>query len=99
VTAQSAFSNFRITILIRFSDVMDANALVHELQGQLWVDKVNKTYRTGGRLCQCVSTFHPDKLPCRLDGTFHHGAFNAGMKMVFGDSTAWMAVLRLPRVV
>ncbi|TAQ90749.1 hypothetical protein B7494_g929 [Chlorociboria aeruginascens] len=49
---------------------MDTNALidlVHEVQGQLWVDKVNEIYRTG-RLCQWVSTFHPDKLPCQLDG-------------------------------
>ncbi|PGG96623.1 hypothetical protein AJ80_09802 [Polytolypa hystricis UAMH7299] len=53
-----------------FSDVIDTNALidlVHEVQGQLWVDKVNETYSTG-RLCQWVSTFHPDKLPCQLDG-------------------------------
>lgn len=77
---------------------MDTNALidlVHEVQGQLWVDKVNETYRTG-RLCQWVSTFHPHKLPCQLEGTFHHGAFNAGIKMVFNDSTAWM--VRFPRV-
>jgi aminoglycoside phosphotransferase (APT) family kinase protein len=77
---------------------MDTNALidlVHEVQGQLWVDKVNETHRTG-RLCQWVSTFHPDKLPCQLDGTFHHGAFNAGMKMVFSNSTSWM--VRFPRV-
>ena len=71
---------------------MDTNALidlVHEVQGQLWVDKVNETHLMG-RLCQWVSTFHPDKLPCLLDGTFHHGAFNAGMRMVFSDSTVWM---------
>ncbi|KAK0115668.1 hypothetical protein ONS95_000064 [Cadophora gregata] len=77
---------------------METNALldiVHEAQGQLWVDKVNETYRTG-RLCEWVSTFHPDKLSCQLDGTFHHGAFNAGMKMVFSDGTAWM--VRFPRV-
>ncbi len=77
---------------------MDTNAvidLVHEVQGQLWVDKVNETHRKG-RLCQWVSTFHPEKLPCQLDGTFHHGAFNAGMKMVFNDKTAWM--VRFPRV-
>ncbi|RDW67225.1 phosphotransferase family protein [Aspergillus mulundensis] len=76
---------------------METNALidlVHQVQGELWVDKVNETYRTG-RLCQWVSTFHPNKLPCQLDGTFHHGAFNAGMKMVFSDSTAWM--VRFPR--
>lgn len=77
---------------------MDTNALidlVHEAQGQLWVDKVNETHRTG-LICQWVSTFHPNKLPCQLDGTFHHDAFNTGMKMVFSDSTAWM--VRFPRV-
>lgn len=76
---------------------MDTNAilnLIHVAQDQLWVDKVNEAHITG-RLCQWVSTFHPNKLPCVLDGTFHHGAFNAGMKMVFSDSTAWM--VRFPR--
>ncbi|OKL55256.1 hypothetical protein UA08_09477 [Talaromyces atroroseus] len=80
------------------SDVMDTNAiidLVHEMQGQLWVDKVNETHRTG-HLCKWVSTFHPEKRPCQLDGTFHYGAFNAGMKMVFNDNSAWM--VRFPRV-
>ncbi|KAK2741550.1 hypothetical protein FQN55_008305 [Onygenales sp. PD_40] len=77
---------------------METNALVdiaHEMLGQLWVDKVNETHRTG-HLCQWVSSFHPNKLPCRLDGTFHHGAFNAGVKMIFNDNTAWM--VRFPRV-
>ncbi|PLB52195.1 phosphotransferase enzyme family protein [Aspergillus steynii IBT 23096] len=77
---------------------MDTNELVdivHEMQGQLWVDKVNESHRTG-RLCQWVSTFHSEKLPCQLEGTFHHGAFNAGVKMVFPDCTAWM--VRFPRV-
>ena len=71
---------------------METNELIdlaHEMQGELWVDKVNEAQRTG-RLCQWVSTFHPNRLPCRLDGTFHHGAFNAGIKMVFSDNTAWM---------
>lgn len=77
---------------------MDTNAVidtVHEVQGEVWVDRINEAHRTG-RLCPWVSTFHPDRLSCRLEGTFYHGAFNAGMKMVFGDSTAWM--LRFPRV-
>ncbi|KAK1770070.1 phosphotransferase enzyme family protein [Phialemonium atrogriseum] len=77
---------------------MDYNALIdlgYQVQGQLWVDKVNKTYGTG-HLCQWVSTFHPGGLPCQLEGTFHYGAFNAGMKMVFRDGTAWM--VRFPRV-
>ncbi|KAL5362777.1 hypothetical protein BJX96DRAFT_166930 [Aspergillus floccosus] len=77
---------------------MDTNAItdfVHEVQSQLWVDKINETHASG-RLCQWVSTFHPNQLPCLLDGTFHHDAFNAGMKMVFSDSTTWM--VRFPRV-
>lgn len=76
---------------------MEVNSLVdivHEVQDLLWVDKVNETHQTG-RLCPWVSTFHPDKLPCQLDGSFHHGAFNAGMKMVFSDNTSWM--VRFPR--
>lgn len=80
-----------------FSDVMDTNwlvELVHEVQGDLWVDRVNETHRID-RLCPWVSTFHPNNLPCQLEGTFHHGAFNAGMKMVFNDGTAWM--VRFPR--
>ncbi|PCH06956.1 Aminoglycoside phosphotransferase [Penicillium occitanis (nom. inval.)] len=77
---------------------MDTNALVdivHEVQSQLWVDKINEAHRSD-HLCKWVSTFHPGRLPCQLDGTFHHGAFNAGMKMVFSDNTAWM--VRFPRV-
>jgi len=78
---------------------MDYNALIdlaYQVRGQLWVDKVNETLRTG-RLCPWVSTFHPDGLPCQLEGrTFHNGAFNAGLKMVFGDGTAWL--VRFPRV-
>ncbi|KAJ5477831.1 hypothetical protein N7530_003340 [Penicillium desertorum] len=76
---------------------MDSNALldlVHAVQDQLWVDKVNEAHITS-RLCPWVSTFHPEKLPCALEGTFHHGTFNAGVKMVFSDSTAWM--VRFPR--
>lgn len=77
---------------------METNApldLIYEAQGQLWVDKINHTHSMG-RLCPWVSTFHPENLPCQLDGTFHHGAFNAGVKMVFSDNTAWM--VRFPRV-
>ncbi|KAL3456143.1 hypothetical protein BJX64DRAFT_296895 [Aspergillus heterothallicus] len=76
---------------------MDTNALVeyiHEAQCHLWVSKVNESHRTGS-LCPWVSTFHPQKLSCHLEGTFHHGAFNAGVKMVFSNRTAWM--VRFPR--
>jgi aminoglycoside phosphotransferase (APT) family kinase protein len=77
---------------------MDKNALidiVHDFQSQLWVDKINETHRSG-HLCKWVSALHPAQLSCHLDGTFHHGAFNAGLKMVFADNTAWL--VRFPRV-
>lgn len=70
--------------------------IVHEMQGEIWVDKINDRLKLG-RLCSWVSTFHPNKLPCRLEGdTLYYGAFNAGLKMVFSDGTAWM--VRFPRV-
>jgi hypothetical protein len=77
---------------------MDYNALIdlgYVAQGQLWVDKVNETYAKD-LFCRWVSTFHPHELPCQLEGTFCYGAFNAGLKMVFPDGTAWM--VRFPRV-
>jgi hypothetical protein len=76
-------------------DTNEINDLVQEVRGQLWVDKVNEA-QSASRLCPWVSTFHPDKLLCQLDGTFYHGAYNAGMKIVFSDGTVWM--VRLPRV-
>lgn len=81
-----------ISAIEAFSDVTDTNALidlVYEVQGLLWVDKVIETRRTG-RLYQWMSTFYPDRLLCRLDRTSHHGAFNAGMRIVFSDNTAWI---------
>lgn len=81
-----------------FSKIMDYNALIDlgfEVKGQLWVDKIIATYKEGF-LCPWVSTFHPGNPPCRLEGTFHNGAFNAGLKMVFPDGTSWM--VRFPRV-
>ncbi len=77
---------------------MECNMLIdldHEVQGGLWVDMVEGTY-AAGLLCPWVSTFHPQKLPCVLEeGAVFSGAFNAGVKMVFSDGTAWM--VRFPR--
>ncbi|OJJ72632.1 hypothetical protein ASPBRDRAFT_54448 [Aspergillus brasiliensis CBS 101740] len=83
---------------------MDTNALHDHLntaQDQLWATKINLIHENN-HFCQWVSTFHPENLPCRLVGTFHHGAFNAGLKMVFNDhhnqhhhSPSWL--LRFPR--
>jgi len=75
---------------LKTSAVMFNNGLVdlgHQVQGQLWVDKLNRAHGTG-RLCPWVSTFHPGGLACELEGGFRHGSFNAGVKMVFSDGTA-----------
>jgi hypothetical protein len=68
--------------------------LGHQVQGQLWVEKLNRAHGAG-RLCPWVSTFHPSGLACELEGGFRHGSFNAGVKMIFSDGTAWM--VRFPR--
>lgn len=46
--------------------------LLHAAEETVWVKKVN-TARVDGRLCSWASGFHPEKLPCRLDGGFMNG--------------------------
>ncbi|KUJ07302.1 uncharacterized protein LY89DRAFT_677923 [Mollisia scopiformis] len=43
-----------------------------------------------------VSTFHPERLHCQIEGGFLHGSYNVGQKVVFSDGTAWL--VRFPRV-
>lgn len=70
--------------------------LAQDLQGDLWEDRLNEAYRSG-RLCAWVSGFHHRRLPCQLEHNgLHHGAYNAGLKLVFDDGVAWL--LRFPRV-
>lgn len=69
--------------------------LIHEVQKNAWVDRVNAA-RVDGRMCHWVSTLHPDGLPCRLDGGFLNGAYNVCQKFVFNDGTT--QILRFPRV-
>lgn len=69
--------------------------LIHEVQKHVWVGRVNSA-RVDGRMCHWVSTLHPDRLPCQLDGGFLHGAYNLCQKFIFGDNT--IQVLRFPRV-
>lgn len=69
--------------------------LIHEVQQNSWVDRVNAA-RIDGRICQWVSTLHPDRLPCQLDGGFLHGSYNVCQKLIFNNGTA--QILRFPRV-
>ncbi|KAF9886617.1 hypothetical protein FE257_011257 [Aspergillus nanangensis] len=68
---------------------------LHKAEESVWVDRVNEA-RLNGRLCSWMSTFHPCKLPCRIEGGFLNGSYNLCQKFIFEDNTAW--VLRLPRV-
>lgn len=69
--------------------------LIHEAQKDVWIDRVNEA-RVDGRMCHWVSTLHPDRLSCRLDGGFLHGAYNLCQKFIFADNTTW--ILRFPCV-
>jgi aminoglycoside phosphotransferase (APT) family kinase protein len=79
------------------SDDMDVNRrieLIHEVESMLWVERVNQT-RTK-LLPEWISTLHPDRLCCQIEGGFLHGAYNVGQKVTFSDGTAWL--IRFPRV-
>jgi hypothetical protein len=76
---------------------MDVNRcieLIHGVESTLWVEKVNQT-RTK-LLPEWISTFHPDRLCCQIEGGFLHGAYNVGQKVTFSDGTAWL--VRFPLV-
>lgn len=78
---------------------MDTNeriGLAQKIKGESWEDRLNETYRSG-KLCEWVSSFHHDSLPCQLaDNNLCYGSYNAGFKLIFGDGAAWL--LRFPRV-
>ncbi|KAH8706883.1 hypothetical protein GQ44DRAFT_743463 [Phaeosphaeriaceae sp. PMI808] len=69
--------------------------LIHEVQKNVWVERVNAT-RVDGRMCSWVTTLHPDRLSCQLDGGFLHGSYNLCQKFIFSDNATWL--LRFPRV-
>ncbi|KAI9837335.1 MAG: hypothetical protein M1819_000409 [Sarea resinae] len=75
-------------------DVNERIELIHEVETSVWIDKVNQTYAQG-RFTEWVSSMHPNRLPCRLDSGFLHGAYNVGIKFRFSDDTAWL--IRFPR--
>lgn len=77
---------------------MDYNKCIeyaHQVGEDIWVDKIN-SFRIDGRLCSWVTTFHPQRLTCRLDSSFLDGSYNMGQKFLFEDSTAWL--LRFPQI-
>ncbi|KAL2870912.1 uncharacterized protein BJX67DRAFT_369843 [Aspergillus lucknowensis] len=60
---------------------------LHQELESKWVDKVNEA-RLNGRLCSWVSTFHPCKLSCRIEGGFLNGSYNLCQRYIFDDGTS-----------
>ncbi|RMD41225.1 hypothetical protein DV735_g3921, partial [Chaetothyriales sp. CBS 134920] len=77
---------------------MDTNEpieLVHEVQKQQWVNRVNDA-RVAGKITTWVSSLHPKNLECRLEGNFLNGSYNLSQKLRFSDGSVWL--LRMPIV-
>lgn len=70
--------------------------ILHKAQEDAWVAKINES-RVNGSLCKWVGGFHPENVPCHLEGGFMNGSYNVCQKFVFEDGTTW--ILRFPRVV
>ncbi|KAJ5101329.1 hypothetical protein NUU61_003551 [Penicillium alfredii] len=68
---------------------------IHEAEEDIWVEKINEL-RLNGRLCSWMTGFHPQQLPCHLEGGFLNGSYNVCQIFIFEDGTTW--ILRLPRV-
>ena len=81
-----------------YPNVMDYDKridLIHEVQKDVWVDRVNEA-RIDGRMCSWVTTLYPERLLCRMEGDFLHGSYNLCQKFVFSDNSTWL--LRFPGV-
>lgn len=77
---------------------MDYNQSIefaHQVEEDIWFDQV-KTLRLDGRLCDWVTTFHPQNLPCSPIAGILNGSYNSCQKFVFEDETVWL--LRFPRI-
>ncbi|KAJ5972399.1 uncharacterized protein N7479_002317 [Penicillium vulpinum] len=59
--------------------------LLHEAEEEIWLEKVLKA-RSDGSFCAWVSSLHPQRLGCRLEGYFLNGSYNIAQKVVFEDS-------------
>lgn len=93
---QSPLHRPKEKFLVSIMDIDERIELVQKAQGELWENRLNESYRSG-RLCEWVSSFHHDCLPCWLaNNDLCYGSYNAGFKLIFSDGTAWL--LRFPRV-
>lgn len=68
--------------------------LLHGAEEAIWMNKINEA-RADGRLCDWVTSFHPQKLSCQLLVGCLNGSCNLGQMLIFEDKTIWF--LRMPR--
>ena len=64
---------------------------VKQVKGLRWLNRLRK--RTE-EIPEWASTFHPERLPCELEGDELYGGFNLCQKVVFTNNEAW--ILRFP---
>ncbi|KIW77139.1 hypothetical protein Z517_09585 [Fonsecaea pedrosoi CBS 271.37] len=76
-------------------DINEPIELLHDVQKELWAERVNRA-RVTGIVTSWISSLHPKKLECSLDGNFLNGSYNLCQKLRFRDGTIWL--LRMPIV-
>ncbi|ODM21877.1 hypothetical protein SI65_02721 [Aspergillus cristatus] len=77
---------------------MDTNMSIEyapQEEEDIWIDQI-KSLHLNGRLCDWVTTFHPQKLLCSPMPGIIHGSYNLIQEFLFEDGTVWL--LRFPRV-
>ncbi|KAK3327799.1 hypothetical protein B0T19DRAFT_461065 [Cercophora scortea] len=66
---------------------------VKQVKGLRWLNRLrNKTDEIPG----WVSTFHPEKIPCAIEGDELYGSFNLCQKVVFTNNEAWVICFPIP---
>lgn len=64
---------------------------IKQVKGLRWLNRLRK--RTE-EIPEWVSTFHPERLPCQMEGDELYGGFNLCQKVVFTNNEAW--IIRFP---
>ncbi|KAF2254506.1 hypothetical protein BU26DRAFT_416999 [Trematosphaeria pertusa] len=64
---------------------------VKQVKGLRWLNRLRK--RTE-EIPEWASTFHPERLPCQMEGDELYGGFNLCQKVVFTNNEAW--IIRFP---
>lgn len=76
------------------SDVMNAQKPITFINDAVCSRWVGLVIQKRQQLLEWVSTIHPQKLACQIEGNFFHGSYNLGQKVTFSDGTKWL--IRFP---